>query len=80
MYKYIIKRILKEVESAKNKHPYWPEDIVHQTAIIQEECGEAVRESLNIYYKENGTYNNLETEIIQTAATCIRCLEKLRGK
>lgn len=79
MYNDIIQRILKEVDFAKKKHPYWPDDIVHQTAIIQEECGEAVRESLNIYYKENGTYDNLEREIIQTAATCIRCLNKIKG-
>lgn len=79
-YQKIITDIINEVESAKQKHPFWPDDLIHQTAIIQEECGESVRESLNIVYKEGGTYENLKKEIIQTAATCIRCLDYLNKR
>lgn len=69
-----IDEILKEVERAEKKHPLWPEDVIHQVAIIAEESGEAVRASLQLLY-ENGNLEELHKEVVQTAATCIRYLK-----
>ena len=71
-----IKEILKELERARDKHPDWPTDILHQIAIVNEEAGEATRASLHFYY-ENGSMDNVRKELTQTAAMCLRMLENL---
>lgn len=68
--------ILMEVEQAKLKHPYWPDDNVKRAAIILEEAGEIIREA-NSLDEGKGDYMNLRTEIIQTAGTCLRMLNYL---
>lgn len=69
--------ISKELVNARQKHPIFPDDIVHMVAIMQEEAGEATRASLRYYYDEGGTLAELKEEIIQTAAMCLRVLENL---
>ena len=39
----ILIRVLFELERARLKHPKFPTDIIHQTAIMMEEAGEAVQ-------------------------------------
>lgn len=72
--------IFEEVESeifrAEKKHPHWPEDFIHQSAIVAEESGELVRASLQYQY-EGGSKEQIREEAIQTAATCIRLLKNL---
>lgn len=68
--------IIAELEKAEAKHPDWPDDILHQIAIVNEESGEATRAALHLCY-EGGSIEELENELIQTAAMCIRMIEKL---
>ena len=68
--------ILQEVERAEGKHPQWPDDIIHAVAIVAEESGEAVRAALNHVY-HGGAIDDVRTELVQTAATCIRALDNL---
>lgn len=72
----IIKAILREVNRAENLHPVWPRDIIHQIGIVCEESGEALR-AANQYMYEEGPLSELQNELCQTAATCIRMLDKL---
>lgn len=67
---------MNEVQRAKAKHPIFPEDRVHQVSIMMEEAGEAVR-AANNFNLENGHISDLATELIQTAAMCIRTLETI---
>ena len=76
MKKYVLSDILQEVERAKGKHPEWPDDIIHAVAIVAEESGEAVRAALNHVY-HGGAIDEVRTELVQTAATCIRALDNL---
>lgn len=76
-YEIIINEILPEVDRAIEKHPYFPEDIIHMVAIIGEESGEALQAALNNIY-ENGSYGNIRKEVIHTAASCIRVLQNMK--
>lgn len=66
-----INLIVKELQDAREKHPDFPKDRIHQTAIVAEEAGELVRASLHEVY-ERGTFYDCQKEAIQTAAMAIR--------
>lgn len=68
--------ILEELERAKALHPKFPLDVIHQVAIMNEEAGEAIRAALNWSYHGEDV-EHLKTELIQTAAMCLRCLEHI---
>ncbi len=68
--------ILAEYRRAKDLHPLWPDDIIHAVAIMCEESGEAIRAALNLQY-EDWNIEDVEKELIQTAAMCLRCLVNL---
>lgn len=72
--------ILEELDRAKKKHPDFPRSIVGMVSIMAEEAGEAIREANRIEDDKNGDLNALRTELIQTAAMCVRCLENLKGE
>jgi len=72
----ILTRVLFELERARLKHPKFPTDIIHQTAIMMEEAGEAVQ-AANDHVHSGDTIQALEAELIQTAAMCVRCLESI---
>lgn len=63
-----------ELERARDLYPEWPEDIVHQAAIVAEEAGEVVRAALNHHY-HGAPKVDIRDELIQTAAMCFRMLE-----
>lgn len=63
----IIERIKFELERAEKKHPVWPRDPLHAISIVTEESGEAVKATLQYIY-ENGSIDNIENELTQTAA------------
>lgn len=68
--------ILREKERAEQLHPDWPTDPVRGTAIMVEEAGEALRAALQ-FFDEGASIMALRTELIQTAAMCLRGLEHL---
>ena len=72
----IFNTILGEYQKAVAKHPNWPTDIIHASAIVSEEAGELTRASLHFTY-EDGKLEDAEKEAIQTAVTAIRFLEGL---
>lgn len=72
----IFEEIEAEVHRAEKKHPGWPDDIVHASAIVNEESGELIRAALNHWYFKESK-EEIRKEAIQTAATCIRLLKNL---
>lgn len=68
--------IIAEYSRACKKHPAWPKDFVHGTAIVAEEAGETVRAALNFHY-ENGKIQDVANEAKQTAATCLRLINHI---
>ena len=67
-----------ELERAISKHPVWPDCNIRRAAIILEEAGELIKEA-NLLSEGIGSLLNLKTEIVQTAATCIRMLIALKN-
>lgn len=71
-------RIMVELHKAEAKFPGWPDDVVHGAAIMAEESGEAVQAALDHYYRPHtGTIMQLQHELAQTGAMCIRMLTDL---
>lgn len=70
----MIQKILNEKHRAQMLHPHWPDDILHQMAIVGEEYGEAVRAAVQYVY-EGGDKEEVRKELIQTCATILRLLE-----
>lgn len=68
--------VLSELRKAEQKHPTWPEDIVHAVAIMGEEAGESIQAALNYYY-HGGDIELLKKELGHTGAVVIRCLKNL---
>lgn len=73
----VIDEILQELKSAEEKHPHFPDDIIHASAIVCEESGELIRAAIQARY-ENGNIDAVKKEAIQTAATCIRLLNTIK--
>lgn len=65
-----------ELNMAKKKHPDFPEDMFRQVAIMQEEAGEVTKAVLDYHYA-GGSLNDVKSELIQTAAMCMRMLEAI---
>jgi NTP pyrophosphatase (non-canonical NTP hydrolase) len=74
--KLLLDGIIAEVDRATNKHPNWPKDKVYAATIVAEENGELTRACLQ-YESEGGNIEEIKTEAIHTAATCIRLLLNL---
>ena len=70
----IIKIVLKAVDEAEAKHPKWPLDIIHQSAIVAEESGELVQACLEYFY-ENKPAVCIQKEAIHTIVTAFRLLK-----
>lgn len=73
----VFAEIKAELNRAKELHPAFPVNIVAMVAIMAEEAGEAIREANRIEDDKNGDLAALRTELIQTAAMCVRCLENI---
>lgn len=70
-----LKKITEELLRARKLHPSWPEDSIHQAAIVQEEAGELIRAALQHEF-DDATKHPMETEAIQTAAMALRFILK----
>lgn len=72
----IYERIRDEVARARTKHPTWPRgDTLFSAAIVMEEAGELMRAAVQ-HRGEGGTLEACDEEAIQTAAMCIRFLQR----
>jgi NTP pyrophosphatase (non-canonical NTP hydrolase) len=69
---------LKELSRAEKKHPKWPTDPVHASAILNEEAGELTQACLQFYY-EGKSGARMEEEAAQVAAMAIRFLMGIDG-
>lgn len=56
----------------------WPLDEVHVVAIIVEECGEAMKEAVELVWGRETSTEKLRSELVQTAAMAIRALMELK--
>lgn len=74
-----IGEILTELARAERLHPVWPEDTVHQVAIMIEEAGEAVQSANNYVHHGKSIVDAVQVrrELVQTGAMTIRCLMHL---
>lgn len=72
----IFQAIQRELERAETKHPRWPVDAIHASAIVAEESGELSRAALQWVY-EGGDIEEAQKEAVQTAVTAIRFLRGL---
>jgi hypothetical protein len=63
--------IRNELSRAKALHPEWPEDVIHQVAIMQDESGEAIRAAVQYVY-EGGSIEAVKDELKQTGAMVLR--------
>lgn len=81
----VFDKIMAELERAKAKHDWEKLTCIEMVAVMVQEAGEALREackgkgSIKTSKGENidRISDNLHTELIQTAAMCLRCLEDL---
>jgi hypothetical protein len=71
----IMLSIYQELSRAKEKHNWDNLDIFQRTAIMMCEAGEALQVANKIRFENKFTIDDLRTELIQTASTCIRILE-----
>lgn len=65
--------IVQEFNAACEKHPAWPVDHVHASAIVAEESGELIRAALN-YQFEGARFYDMHKEAVQTGAMALRFL------
>jgi len=64
-------KIGEELIKAEGKFPWWPIDIIHGVAIIQEEVGELVKACLDFYYGR-GNREQILKEATQAGAMIYR--------
>lgn len=71
-----ITQIKEELTAAEEKHPNWPTDTVHATAILNEEAGELTQAAIDYHY-HNGSLEKVRREAAQVGAMAIRVLINL---
>jgi len=74
--KEILNKIEDELKRAEEIHPDFPTDIFQQLAILTEEAGE-VAKAVNDFEFEGNSIEDVKTELIQTAAMCVRMYANL---
>ncbi|MBZ0046107.1 hypothetical protein [Serratia sp. EWG9] len=71
-----ITQIREELSAAESKHPTWPTDVIHATAILNEEAGELTQAAIDYHY-HNGSLEKVRREATQVGAMAIRVLINL---
>ena len=74
----IYELIKEELSRAKKIHPNYPVDRFIQFTIMQEEAGEVAKAVYDYYHENKGSLEDIKTELIQTAAMCVRMLETIK--
>ena len=69
-----VDRVVAEFVRAEKLFPEWPADPLHGLGVVSEEHGELCKAVLRFTYEEDASFNDVETEAIQTAAMAIRFL------
>jgi len=69
-----IKMIRDEVARGRKAHPKWPTDLTDQFSIMAEEADEAAKAAVDFKFHD-GTLSQFRTEVVHTAAMCVRILE-----
>jgi NTP pyrophosphatase (non-canonical NTP hydrolase) len=69
-------QIKEELAAAEKKHPTWPKDTVHASAILNEEAGELTQAAIDYHY-DNGSLEKVRREAAQVGAMAIRVLINL---
>jgi hypothetical protein len=67
----VLLEIFDELRVARNKHPLWPDDLVHGAAIVAEQAGGLTKACLQIESKELPR-ERARQEAKQVAVTAIR--------
>ncbi len=78
--KTVFNDITAEIQRAESKHPKWPIDLIHGTAVVAEEMGEAVREANLIVLENKNDVDDLRKELIETCATAVRMIVSIDNK
>jgi hypothetical protein len=65
--------LVAELLRAEAKHPDWPSDAIHASAILTEEAGELTQASLDFCYSDGEKWR-MRAEAIQCGAMAIRFL------
>jgi NTP pyrophosphatase (non-canonical NTP hydrolase) len=68
--------VVTELRAAIDKHPAWPDDQVHASAILAEEAGEVVRAAIDHEWA-GGPTKDIRKEAAQAGAMAIRLLMNL---
>jgi hypothetical protein len=63
--------LIEELKKAEAKHPNWPDDVIHASAIINEEAGELTQAALQYCY-EGGESMRIWNEAVQVGAMALR--------
>jgi len=69
----VFAEVEEEILSAERKFPTFPTDVIHASAIVNEEAGELSAAALQVTYEGN-TWEHVRLEAVQTAAMAVRFL------
>lgn len=75
----IVDELKAELSKAEEKHPIWPTDAVHASAILNEEAGELTQSALDFHYGDTADVERMREEAIQVGAMALRFLKNLDG-
>ena len=73
-WKPLAKEIKHELSRSIEKHPNYPRNRFEQVCIIQKELGEVTKAVLQLEQESKGSIQEIKSELIQTAAMCIKML------
>lgn len=74
-----IELILLELDDAQDKHPTWPVDPVHASAVLNEEAGELTQACLQYAYEGKIAKAHMSLEAAQVGAMAVRFLMGMSG-
>lgn len=71
-----ITQIQEELAAAEKKHPAWPTDTVHASAILNEEAGKLTQAAIDYHY-HNGSLEKVRSYAARVGAMAVRVLINL---